>query len=62
MRRLHKTLIALALAGVVALGVVWGGSPAASHRAPSMAENIQKPGHGALAFADIDTNIQKPGH
>jgi hypothetical protein len=59
MRTLHKTLLALALAAVVALGVIWGSTPAATQQAVSDAVNIQKPGHGALA---IETNIQKPGH
>ncbi|MBK9710736.1 MAG: hypothetical protein IPO81_05270 [Kouleothrix sp.] len=63
MRTLYKTLIMLGLAAAVALGVVWGGSPIARQQSPSATEQyIQKPGHGAVAFADVDTNIQKPGH
>ncbi len=59
MRTLRKTLLALGLAAVVALGVVWGSSESTIQQPGSVAQDIQKPGHGALA---IETNIQKPGH
>jgi hypothetical protein len=60
MRTFRKTLLALGLAAVVALGVVWGSRTSTTPQ-PATAEvqNIQKPGH--LAFAD-PINIQKPGH
>jgi hypothetical protein len=60
MRTFRKTLLALGLAAVVALGVAWGGRTGTSQY-PRSAEtqNIQKPGH--LALADV-VYIQKPGH
>jgi hypothetical protein len=58
MRTLQKTLLALALAAVIALGVVWGSNTAGIQQAVSDAVNIQKPGHAALA----EVYIQKPGH
>ncbi|HEX9371571.1 MAG TPA: hypothetical protein VF897_11220 [Roseiflexaceae bacterium] len=60
MRTLHKTLVGLGLAGVVALSIVWGDHSATIRRSVrAVAEDIQKPGH--LALGEIIV-IQKPGH
>jgi hypothetical protein len=59
MRTLHKILVGLALAGALTLGIVWGGDNGAIQNAVSeITQNIEKPGHLALA----DVYIQKPGH
>jgi hypothetical protein len=60
MRTFHKLVVALGLASMLSLGVIWGTGAASSHTVRAVAEDIQKPGHGALAWQPQD--IQKPGH
>jgi hypothetical protein len=65
MRTFRKTLLALSLATVVGAGVIWGARTGTAQQPRSAdAQNIQKPGHLALAhlaLADV-VYIQKPGH
>ena len=59
MRTFRKILIGIGLAGVLSLSVIWGTrAPAVQQTIGVAIENIQKPGH--LALAEI--YIQKPGH
>lgn len=60
MNTLQKIVIGLGLACVLSLGIVWGGDGGSMQKAVSaVVEDIQKPGH--LALADV-VYIQKPGH
>jgi hypothetical protein len=60
MRTFRKILVGIGLAGVLSLGLVWGGrAPTIQHMVS--AELIQKPGHVVLADAP-PVFIQKPGH
>jgi hypothetical protein len=53
MRTLRARIVTLALAGTILGGM----GVSLSNRLVTVAENIQKPGHGSLAL-----DIQKPGH
>jgi hypothetical protein len=57
MRPLRTILVGIGLAGVLSLGLVWGG------RAPAMQQSVSAAMIGHMVLADVPpVNIQKPGH
>jgi hypothetical protein len=63
-KKLKKAWLALALTAMLALGVAWGGVASQSNRNLT-AEDIQKPGHVAIVYADaakqLDATTQSGG-
>lgn len=53
--KIKKAVAVLVVPAAFCLGIVWGSIPNQSGQ--SVAQDIQKPGHGAVA-----QDIQKPGH
>lgn len=59
MRTFQKIAAAVAVAGALGFGVIWGAHHVSTQSPTTAVEtNIQKPGHLALA----EVYIQKPGH
>ena len=57
MRTFRKILVGIGLAGVLSLGLVWGG------RAPATQHMVSAELIGHMVLADLPpANIQKPGH